>query len=303
LDKWATVATSAVNVVVRAVEVSAPVVEQASQVIAHVASSPKTVEVLEVFAGLVLFAEEVEAEGGDLDAFVLVTARAGLGRAGVKPDAQLRVVLRQLVRQQRGEFPIRYLMDLTNHHRIRLVRPREAKRIHREAADLYDRLRKNPDHRLMQSLLGLGESPHKRLESEIPGALTISETGVPSREELMRRVEDRIYNDNRRLGLTRKLRENQFGYKEEQIISLDARPPEYEDPFEDPRALASFTEKENELWIREIAQQGILQPRQLEILALWVLRNLSPSELAAELGISRSTVDVHLSNIRRAMAL
>jgi hypothetical protein len=57
LDRSATAATGAANVVVKEIESATPAIEQASRVAAYVMTHPKTPQYLEAIAGLLILAE------------------------------------------------------------------------------------------------------------------------------------------------------------------------------------------------------------------------------------------------------
>lgn len=170
MEKGVTAAAGVVDGFVKIVETAAPVVERASQGVAHVLASPRTVEAFVIFADLLIFAEQVEAEGGDVEAFALVTAKAHLRQAGVEPDPFLRVKLRQLVEKQGGEFELGYLTNLVKRHRQRLTRHTTARRIEEETGLVRRGIKKFDSLAFALEALALQGQTHEQvLKDMIPG--------------------------------------------------------------------------------------------------------------------------------------
>lgn len=156
---------------------------------------------------------------------------------------------------------------------------------------LYARYNKNPGWELMRSLRDYPEPPHKRLRTDLPGAVMRAEAEGYYGDALRRRVAAIIKDDNRPLRETRKVGKDRHGDPQYKIVSSEA-------PADTLDGLDDYAGVEDALLVDDIIGRAGLSPRELEVVAMcW--RGLKPEEIAAELGTKRSTVDNQLRNIER----
>jgi len=94
---------------------------------------------------------------------------------GRPPDDLLREVLKVYFLPHADRLPSWVILRLLEHHRRRLSYDRPEKWHAWLAGQVYQRLRKHPNHRLMRALGATPGSPYERLKSELPKAVAVAE--------------------------------------------------------------------------------------------------------------------------------
>jgi hypothetical protein len=177
---------------------------------------------------------------------------------GRPPDDLLREVLDLYFLPHVDRLPSWVILRLLEHHRRRLSYGRPEKWHAWLAGQVFQRLRKHPNHRLMRALRTIPGSPHERLKLELPKAVAVAE-----REGLfggyfgdryswhnafmLRDVERQIVDANRLLRDTRarqKLGDDEWDAWD-MVISLEVLSEQEDKPFlNTPDSEEEFVEEE-----------------------------------------------------------
>jgi hypothetical protein len=244
-----------------------------------------------------------------------------LGRA---PDDLLRGILDIYFLPHADRLPSWVILRLLEHHRRRLSYDRPEKWHAWLAGQVYQRLRKHPNHRLMRALRAIPGSPDEKLRSELPKAVAVAE-----REGLfggyfgdryswhnafmLRDIERQIVHTNRPLSETRKRQEHRDDQWSSQIVSWDelvelGQEPEGEGGVEE--FIEEFARLEDERWEqrRDMLSKGLTPAEQKLIRFVRFVydqeKHGDSLELAAAhyLGKAPSTVRVQIHQIKQYLA-
>jgi hypothetical protein len=208
-------------------------------------------------------------EQGDEDPFWRFVEKQ-LGRP---PDDLLRKVLNQYYLPHGGIIPTYMIFDFLDHHRRRLDHDKPEKWHAWLAEQVYERLRKHPNHRLMRALRHYSGSPHERLKLELPSAVKQGEHdgyyggyfGNPYNRYnrfMLGDVERQIVHADQLLRNTHK-RQEHHDDKWDMVVSLDVL-SEHAAQFEDTTELEEqFARLEDER--RDERSKG-LPPKERELL-------------------------------------
>jgi DNA-binding CsgD family transcriptional regulator len=190
------------------------------------------------------------------------------------------------------------------YHRERLAS--DPARWYTEQAEVAFRtLQLRPGHRVLQALRSSSASCTAALRDELRGAVALAEGDGCFGLGLVRAVEERVYLENRRLGLTRKLTEDELGRLREKVESLEELAEVYGDALADvadPGAVDAYRGIEDGLLLDRLVSQASLSSREREVLNL-CRRGFEPDEIGIHLGISTGTVYVLLGRVRAKLAV
>jgi hypothetical protein len=249
---------------------------------------------------------------------------------GGPPDDLLRGVLDKYFLSHADGLPSWVILDLLDHHRRRLnwnkQYPAASREWHDWLADqVYRRLRKNPNHRLIKALEHYPESPYKRLRLELPLAVAQAEQdgffggyfGNPyswHNRFMLGDVEKQIVHANRLLKDTRSRRERNDD-KWINVVPLDLLSPHEEEQFLATADLEDESEEfarlEEERWERRRDELSkMLSPKEQELIQLIRFLRDNPEKhdasiyqtVGRRLGKAPSTVRRQILNIKRYLA-